>query len=225
MSKPATKAALTQLNLPTPASDVVTCDDPNPAIGYPVVVKPPCEGSSIDLLICESDEALTAARAELHSRHPELLVEQFVAGREMTVAVLDVLSDERKPTALPAIHIIPATKFYDYAAKYERNDTQYAFDHGLGEVIEQQLATLATAVHAGLGCRHLCRVDVILDHQDQPWVLEVNTMPGFTSHSLLPKAAARAGHPLPVLVDRLVRAAAAEHAAERPAASGRAGVA
>ena len=109
--------------------------------------------------------------------------------------------------ALPSIQIVPATEFYDYAAKYERDDTRYVFDAVDGP-LEAQLRHLALEVFGVLGCRHLARVDLFVDGDDRPWVIEVNTLPGFTDHSLLPMAARRAGLELPVLVDRLVRAAA-----------------
>jgi D-alanine-D-alanine ligase len=111
---------------------------------------------------------------------------------------------------LSPIQIVPATEYYDYEAKYNRDDTRYLLDPGaIGLPAETlgNLGTLAIATHKALGCRHMCRVDVMVDGAGNAWVLEVNTIPGFTSHSLLPMAAAHAGIKLPVLVDRLVRLA------------------
>ncbi|MEL7087761.1 MAG: D-alanine--D-alanine ligase, partial [Planctomycetota bacterium] len=102
---------------------------------------------------------------------------------------------------------VPATAFYDYEAKYVRDDTLYHFDF-VDRGTDQRLRQLAVDTFRELGCRHLARVDLFLDEGDRPWVIEVNTLPGFTTHSLLPMAARRAGLAMPALVDRLVRLAA-----------------
>ncbi|MEX0775046.1 MAG: ATP-grasp domain-containing protein [Phycisphaeraceae bacterium] len=125
-------------------------------------------------------------------------------------AVVDVGDDPQRMMSLPPIQIIPATEFYDYEAKYVRDDTQYLFDFGASPAVMAELGRLARETCRVLGVRHLCRVDLFLDAGDRPWIIEVNTLPGFTTHSLLPKAAARAGAPMHVLVDRLVRLALRE---------------
>ena len=104
---------------------------------------------------------------------------------------------------------MPATEFYDYEAKYIRDDTQYLFDFTTPD-IDATLRDLAVRAFTTLGCRHLSRIDMFLDEQDRPWVIEVNTLPGFTTHSLMPMASRRTGVEMPALVDRLVRLAAAE---------------
>jgi D-alanine-D-alanine ligase len=220
MDKARTKTALAEHGLPTPAWQVLTgdtrCDVP-----LPLVLKPPCEGSSIDVAICRDIRQVEQARATLHGRHAQLLAEAFIAGKEMTVGVLETLAvapdraadRSSKPNqlqALPPIQIVPATEFYDYQAKYDRDDTRYLLDPqaiGLSADVYDQLGVLAKATHRALGCRHMGRVDIMVDSANQPWILEVNTIPGFTSHSLLPMAAARAGVTMPALVDRLVRMA------------------
>jgi len=103
--------------------------------------------------------------------------------------------------------IVPAATFYDYEAKYSRNDTRYEFDTGLPPETLDAMSRYAVRVFQGVGCRHLARVDFIVDAQHKPWFLEINTLPGFTDHSLLPKAAAQAGYDMPTLCDRLVRLA------------------
>ncbi|MEM9881615.1 MAG: D-alanine--D-alanine ligase [Planctomycetota bacterium] len=202
--KAATKRVLREHDLPTPAFEVVDADRP-PTLDPPVVLKPVDDGSSIDLVMAHDPAARDAAYRDLITRNPQLLVERFVAGREMTVGVVEEAAGQ--PRALPSIRIVPATEFYDYAAKYERDDTRYLFD-AVAPALETALRELATATFAALGCRHLARVDLFLDGDDRPWVIEVNTLPGFTDHSLLPMAAARAGRTLPALVDHLVRRAA-----------------
>lgn len=201
--KTRTKQTLLDAGLPTPAFESVRASD-FPTLQPPVVVKANDEGSSIDLAICHTPEALAAAWKDLSSRHNTLLVERFVAGQELTVGVI---ADERgEPLALPTIHIVPATAFYDYDAKYLRDDTQYLFD--TPPEVEKTLHQIAIDTFRGLGCRQLSRVDMFLDAEDRPWVIEVNTLPGFTTHSLLPMAARRAGIEMTTLVDRLVRGAA-----------------
>ena len=211
--KAATKAALREAVLPTPDWALVDTDagaaefPPSMSLyGGPVVLKPNDDGSSIDLALCRDEATLRAAWAELSKRNPRLLVERLVTGREVTVSVLDLGHGVR---ALPPICIEPATEFYDYAAKYERDDTQYLFDFASPEAM-QALGELSERVFGVLGVRHLCRVDLFLDETERPWVIEVNTLPGFTDHSLLPMAARRAGMEMPTLVDRLVRAALAD---------------
>ncbi|MFI4860408.1 MAG: hypothetical protein ACIAXF_06980 [Phycisphaerales bacterium JB063] len=110
------------------------------------------------------------------------------------------------PVALPVIKIVPAVAFYDYEAKYTRDDTVYLFDAEPAEVL-RPVQDSAERMFKALGCRHLARIDFILDQDKRPWLLEANTMPGFTSHSLVPKAAKQAGIAFPELCDRLVRMA------------------
>lgn len=164
----------------------------------PCVVKPLREGSSVGVRIARSVAEREAAVAALLEQQGEALVEQFIAGDELTVGIL-------AGAALPAICIRPAQGFYDYEAKYEADTTQYVFDSHPPEVLAR-LGELSLRVFAAIGGRHLARVDWIVAGTE-PWFLEVNTMPGFTSHSLLPKAAARAGIAFEELTDRLVRMA------------------
>jgi D-alanine-D-alanine ligase len=211
MDKTRTKVALLAAGLATPPFELLGPDDVR-TLAPPLVIKPPCEGSSIDLVICRDDAAADRARRELHLRHPELLLERFVVGMELTVGVI-AAADSPGPggpggyRALPPIHIVPATEFYDYQAKYERDDTQYLFDMDLPPERLSAIQEAALSAFFALGCRHLSRVDFIVDGEHRAWILEVNTMPGFTTHSLLPMAAARTGLDMAQLVDRLVRAA------------------
>ena len=173
----------------------------------PVVVKPIDEGSSIDLAICHTPEQIETARHEFRHRHTHLMVEQFIAGKELTVGILGGFPQGER--ALPVIEIVPATEFYDYEAKYTREDTGYRFgaEIGLPEWLLEECQRLAMAAHHELGARHLSRVDFIVDDKQQPWILELNTLPGFTTHSLVPMAARKMGLEMPQLVDQLVRLA------------------
>ncbi len=207
MDKRRAKLALEADGLPTPEFAVVNVGEPCP-LEPPVVVKPIDEGSSIDLTICRTAEAINEARQRSRDRHRHLMVERFVAGKELTVGILGGFPDGER--ALPPIQIVPAGEWYDYEAKYTRSDTRYLFapDIDLPEWVLDECERIAMAAHKELGARHLSRVDFIVDDRNQPWVLELNTLPGFTTHSLLPMAARRAGLELPQLVDQLVRLAA-----------------
>lgn len=207
MDKAATKAKLREMGVPTPDAETLSAGDPA-ALTPPVVVKPAQEGSSIGLTICNDEATRDAAVAELASQYERCLVERFIVGREMTVGVIE--NNAGRTQALPPIHIVPAVAFYDYEAKYQRDDTQYRFDIDLPAAALDELKRVAARAFDALGCRHMSRVDFIVDADDRAWVLEINTIPGFTTHSLLPKAAAHAGMPLPRFVDHLVRLAAAD---------------
>lgn len=157
-----------------------------------VVVKPVADGSSVGLRLLGPDDDLAAAiagiRAELGPL--PLLVEERLAGPEYTVAVIDQAPGQ--PRALPGLRICPAAGAYDYEAKYERDDTRYeALDDD--PVLASMLAEMALTAYTACGCRDLARVDFMADGDRKPRFLEINSLPGFTSHSLLPKAAALAG--------------------------------
>jgi D-alanine-D-alanine ligase len=154
-------------------------------IGYPLIVKPACEGSSVGVTRVFAEQDLAAA-VELAERYPgDLLMETLIEGDELTVAILG-------RQVLPSIHIVPKGAFYDYNAKYVAEDTQYICPGAEGAAADE-LAVLSLAAFDALGCAGWGRVDVMRDRNGRPWLLEVNTAPGMTSHSLVPKAAAAAG--------------------------------
>lgn len=207
MDKAATKACLQEHNIPTANWQVVYQhkfkDNWTPAtgIGYPCVIKPISEGSSVGCKVCLTLDQARAHLAETLPRFGAMLVERFVDGFELTVGILD-------NRTLPIIWIKPATPFYDYEAKYTREDTEYLFEIPLPELVLSDVRAAAEATHRQIGCRHLSRVDVMVDKQTHEIaVLEVNTMPGFTTHSLVPKAAAHAGIRFTELCDSLARMA------------------
>jgi len=127
-------------------------------------------------------------------------VEQFVSGRELTVGIIG-------RQVLPVMEVRSTEEFYDYHAKYELNTTQYLFDLGLPEEKIREIQQQALRAFDVLDCRDLARLDLILDSRGQAMFLEVNTLPGFTTHSLVPKAARRIGISMPELCDILVRRA------------------
>ncbi len=202
IDKEACKRHVAAIGIDTPGFEVLTAGS-SPSLVPPVVVKPVDQGSSVGTRIARDAGALAAAVRETVSRFGRALVEVFVEGTEITVGILD-----RQP--LPPIRICPGRDFYDYEAKYHDARTEYRFDTGLGPAVLDRLARLSLRVFEHVGCRHLARVDWIVDATGRCWFLEINTLPGFTSHSLLPKAAARAGISFESLCDRLVHLALEE---------------
>jgi D-alanine-D-alanine ligase len=189
MDKIRTKQVWLALNLPTPRYARLAPDDDVAAaaraIGLPVIVKPASEGSSVGVSRVKTEGALADALA-LARRYPgELLMEQLIEGDEFTVAVL---GDE----ALPSIRIVPAGEYYDYHAKYVADTTQYICP-GLEGTAEEQLGALALQAFRAAGCKGWGRVDVMRDKSGRNFLLEINTSPGMTSHSLVPKAARAVG--------------------------------
>jgi D-alanine-D-alanine ligase len=165
-------------------------------LGYPVIVKPSREGSSVGITRVHGEADLPAA-IELASRYDgELVIEQLVIGDEFTVGILDGV-------ALPSIHIVPKGEFYDYHAKYVAEDTQYLCPGLQGDAEAAMRALSLRAFHAsaadGWG-----RVDLMRDRSGANWLLEVNTAPGMTSHSLVPKAARAVGIEFPELCWRIL---------------------
>lgn len=152
---------------------------------FPVVVKPACSGSSVGVTIVSKKEDVARACEEAFRYSPTILVEEYIAGRELTVGIL---AEE----ALPIVEVIPSEKFYDYQAKYKSGGTQYEFPAKLTPEEVRVVHAAALKAYRALGCRVMARVDVILS-QGEPYVLEVNTIPGLTGKSLLPKAAQAAG--------------------------------
>lgn len=216
MDKLASKLAAARCGVTTAAAGVLNADDPTPPIDLPVVIKPVFEGSSVGLHICRDldgwDAAVRAVRAD--GRTDVYMVERFVAGREVTQPLVEI---EGVLTAMPAVEIVPAAGSYDYAAKYERTDTRYVVGPELPPGVAERMASASLAIARAMGVRHLARVDFILPAGIggcEPSFLEINTMPGFTATSLLPKAAATRGLDMPGLCALLVEAAATNNAPE-----------
>ena len=195
-----TKQAWEKAGLPTPRWLRYDARTPASALFAPCVVKAVASGSSIDVYICQTVDEALAALKKVVAVHGSALVEQFIEGTELTVGIL-----EEKPLA--PIRITTTRQFYDYDAKYKGNTTEYHFDLGLPADVVENVRQLAAQAHAVVAARDLSRIDVMLDGQHRPYLLEINTLPGFTPRSLLPKAAKNAGIEFGPLVDRLVRRA------------------
>lgn len=190
MDKWRTKMIWQAAGLPVP--DYVLLDDASDfagveaRLGLPLFVKPANEGSSVGISKVKSTGGLLQAYEDARRHDPLVLAERFMGGGEYTVAIL---GDQ----ALPAIRIEPMNEFYDYEAKYFRDDTRYHCPCGLSAEREAAMQTLAKRAFQVLGCRGWGRVDVLLDADGAPYLLEINTAPGMTDHSLVPMAARQAG--------------------------------
>jgi D-alanine-D-alanine ligase len=206
MDKVATKQAWEAAGLPTPRYKVIRRGEPVGDIPESCVVKAVGSGSSIDVYVCKAaaEGTPTGARdaiAKVLASHDRCLVEQFIDGPELTIGLM-----EEEPLA--PIRIVPKREFFDYEAKYKASDTEHRFDTGLPKDVIEHCRALVKKANAIVGAVDLARIDVMLDRQNNAYLLEINTLPGFTPKSLLPEAAAHAGIPFGALVDRLVKRAA-----------------
>ena len=200
MDKVKTKMVLEMKGVPTAKWSLASPGTEASPLPLPVVVKPPCDGSSVGISkVQAADEwkpALDAALAAQGGKG-EVMVEAFIEGREMTVAVVD-------GAPLPVIEICAKGGWYGYDEKYNSNETRYPFPDDPFLPLVQQIAVDA---YRACGCRGVTRVDFRIDAKNRPFVLELNTLPGMTGHSLVPKAAQQAGIPFPELCDRMIAAA------------------
>ncbi|MCG8394308.1 MAG: D-alanine--D-alanine ligase [Pseudomonadales bacterium] len=195
MDKVRTKQLWKGAGLPTPAFYVAGRD--NAELGFPLMIKPAHEGSSIGMAKADTPEQLVVALKEAEKFDSDVLVEAWVNGPEYTVAILG-------EEALPAIRLKTPNAFYDFEAKYQSNSTEYLCPAGLDDKDEQALRRLALAAFRVAGCCGWGRVDVMRD-QDGNWqLLEVNTVPGMTDHSLVPMAAKVAGRDFDTLVGEIL---------------------
>ena len=206
MNKAAAKARWAEAGIPTPRYHVHRHGYAQARLGsnglsswrLPVVIKPVSSGSSVDTFIARDPFAFQSALDRVAGKYGSALIEQFVRGPELTVGILE-------DQALPVLQIRPRREFYDYQAKYINDDTEYIFDIDLPDRLLRKIQQMSVKAHQALGCSHFSRVDWMVDEATlDPYVLEINTIPGFTSHSLLPKAAARVGISFDELCQRIV---------------------
>lgn len=192
MDKIASRSILEVYGLPVPKYKVIDKVFYNDYLwlkakfSFPLVVKPATSGSSIGLSIIDEEEELKTAFDLAFSFDERIIIEEYINGRELTVGILD-------NQALPVIEIIPKRRFFDYQAKYQVGLTDYVVPADLKEDIAKKVQSVAFKVHKLLGCFGCSRVDMILSKDNTPFVLELNSIPGLTSNSLLPKAAKAAG--------------------------------
>jgi D-alanine-D-alanine ligase len=172
-------------------------------LGEKLVIKPIRQGSTLGVSIVDSPEGAVSAAQQCLREFGDCMIEEYIAGKEITVGILD-----KEP--LPVIEIKSDTGFYDYQAKYLDERTQYLFDT-LEASLEADIQRDALVCFNALGLRHFARIDAILGGDGRAYMLEANTLPGMTSHSLLPKAAVKTGLSMSQLCSRIVQAALKEH--------------
>ena len=205
MDKMRTKMLWKGFGLPIAEMEIVTKENVtelNPGkiverLGLPLMVKPSREGSSVGLTKVNAIEELTAAVETALECDYTVLIEEWLSGVEMTVPVLD-------NQVLPAVQIIPDGEFYDYHAKYISDNTQYICPAPLSKAREEELHRLVKAAYDAVGCRGWSRIDVMTDSKGEFRLVEVNTTPGMTNHSLFPKSAATVGYTFEKLVEKIL---------------------
>ena len=209
MDKMRTKMLWKAFGLPVAEMEIVTTENRinlNPMavvkkLGLPLMVKPSLEGSSVGLTKVKAVEELESAVDFALKFDRTVLIEEWLAGDEFTVPVLD-------GEVLPSIKIVPEGEFYDYDAKYISDNTQYFCPAGLTEEREQELRRLVKQAYDVVGCRGWSRIDVMADVEGKFRLVEVNTNPGMTSHSLFPKSAATVGYSFEQLVEKILELSA-----------------
>jgi len=193
MDKIKTKQVWQGSELPTAPHRIVSkdtdADEVIASLGLPFIIKPVHEGSSIGMSKVEKPEDFAEALAKATEHDAVVMAEKWINGREFTIVLLN-------GQALPVIRLEPPkdVAFYDYEAKYNRNDVQYGIPCGLSEAEEKTLQELALRAFQAVGCKGWGRIDAMQDEHGNFWLLEVNTVPGMTSHSLVPKAAKAVGY-------------------------------
>ena len=209
MDKMRTKMLWKAFGLPVAEMEIVTTENRvnlNPEsvvkkLGLPLMVKPSLEGSSVGLTKVKAVDELESAVDFSLKFDNTVLIEEWLAGDEFTVPVLD-------NEVLPSIKIVPEGEFYDYDAKYISDNTQYFCPAGLSEEREQELRRLVKQAYDVVGCRGWSRIDVMADAEGKFRLVEVNTNPGMTSHSLFPKSAATVGYSFAQLVEKILELSA-----------------
>ena len=209
MNKAASKKVFVQEGIATPEWVLLSAGEEQPEIdadalgGYPLIVKPNAEGSTVGLTVVTKAEELPEAIALAGDYGPDVLIEQYIPGRELTVAVL---GDE----ALPIVEIKPKSGFYDYEHKYTAGMSEYTCPADLPEPLAARIRELGLRAARALGCRGVSRADFRLSPANEPYCLEVNTIPGMTPTSLVPMAAKARGLSYDQLVSRMLDLAVAE---------------
>jgi D-alanine-D-alanine ligase len=169
-----------------------------PSFSLPWVIKPATEGSSVGVNIVRDQYDLHKALEQAHSYGSRIIIEKFIAGKEVHIGILN-------DKVLGGVEVRPSLEFYSYEAKYTAGLTEYVLPPEIAEEVYERAKTTALSAHVALGCGGATRVDLLIDGEGNPYVLEVNTIPGMTETSLLPKIAKLAGFDFPGLIEEILR--------------------
>ncbi len=210
MDKVITKRMLRDAGISTPACLIVNKKESGikekimQRFSLPVVIKPASQGSSIGVEIVKEENQLDEALANAFKYSRDILVEEFIGGKELTVSMMQ---KDGEVVALPVIHIAPHSGTYDYHSKYTKGATEYICPADLDEETTKKVQEISKQAYEVLGCSGVARADVMLDEEGNGYVLEINTVPGMTATSLVPKAAAAAGISFPELCNIILQSA------------------
>lgn len=210
MDKVITKRVLRDAGISTPACLIVNKKESGikekimQRFSLPVVIKPASQGSSIGVEIVKEENQLDEALANAFKYSRDILVEEFIGGKELTVSMMQ---KDGEVVALPVIHIAPHSGMYDYHSKYTKGATEYICPADLDEETTKKVQEISKQAYEVLGCSGVARADVMLDEEGNGYVLEINTVPGMTATSLVPKAAAAAGISFPELCNIILQSA------------------
>lgn len=210
MDKVITKRMLRDAGISTPACLIVNKKEScikekiMQRFSLPVVIKPASQGSSIGVEIVKEEKQLDEALANAFKYSRDILVEEFIGGKELTVSMMQ---KDGEVVALPVIHIAPHSGTYDYHSKYTKGATEYICPADLDEETTKKVQEISKQAYEVLGCSGVARADVMLDEEGNGYVLEINTVPGMTATSLVPKAAAAAGISFPELCNIILQSA------------------
>ena len=212
MDKNISKLIAHSVNIPTPKWVVIKRNSHTgfklqnlkmPKFTYPYVVKPSDEGSTFGLSIVQDETKLSKAISLAAEYSDEILIEEYIPGRELTIGILG-----NRP--LPIIEIKPSHDIFDFECKYTEGMSEYIIPAELSDSLVRKVSEEAIKIYNIIGCRHYARVDFRLNEKDEYYFLEINTLPGMTSTSLLPKAAKAAGVEFPNLIDTIIKIATLE---------------
>lgn len=213
MDKALTKKVLVQSEIPTPKSLEYTkeqCENKDEIknelmaqLGLPMVLKSPCQGSSIGVVIVRDESSVADAIEEVFKYGEVMLAEQFISGVEISVPVVG----NKNPDVFPIIEIVPTSEFYDFESKYTPGMSEHIIPARISETAVERVNKYAKEAYEKTGCRGVSRIDFIVDENDNPYVIEINTIPGMTATSLVPDSARHLGIDFPQLVDKIVKLA------------------
>lgn len=204
MDKEASKKVFLYHNIPVPLFTVITYESSNmhklPAIEFPLpwVVKPVAQGSSVGVSIVRDEGGVSLAFEKAFSYGPRIIIEQYIEGKEVHIGILN-------GNVLGGVEVRPSLEFYDYEAKYTAGLTDYILPPEISQSVYERSREVALSAHTALGCHGATRVDLRVDSKGRPYVLEVNTIPGMTETSLLPKIAGLSGLSFPGLLEEILR--------------------